>query len=107
MGYDIQKEEKFARKLIEVALTGKLITYGELCDAVGLHGYCQALRYYLARIGRKCKECDLPLLPSIVVRKGETQPSDGIYVEFGAIKVTEEQAKVFACKDWSCLEAAY
>jgi len=107
MAYDNNKEKLFALKLIKVARTGKLITYGELCDAVGLHGYCQALRYYLARIGRKCEECDLPLLPSIVVRKGDAQPGDGIYVEFGAIKVNEEQAKVFACEDWSCLEAAY
>ena len=107
MAYDVKKEERFACKLVEVARTGKTITYGELCDAVGLQGYCQALRYYLAKIGQKCRDHNLPLLSAIVINKKSRTPGNGIYDEFGNMMITEEQAEVFTHTDWTSLLETY
>ena len=120
MGRDIRKEFAIAKKIVEVALLGEKITYGELRDTQGVGGHCLALRFYLADIGHRCQkdDCQLPLIVSIVVNKKHRIPGKGFFTEFDKEYrenddvfnnqvASVEQSLVYDCKDWSNLLESY
>ena len=107
-----------AQAIIEYMAQNKTtITYGELAKAIeemrNQPMANQGTAHALGRIQRYCEDCDLPILPAMVVSKDQKEPSDGFFVAYNDVRGAEgkteeeiiqtEQERCLSCSDWQPL----
>src|SRR5689334_14240768 len=95
------RELKIAQALAARALERSLMTYPELSTEIGwAHPTGRGLGTDLWHILHFCKERSLPILTSILVKKGTRAPPDDalVYIKevFGDVDVATEQERAFS-----------
>lgn len=106
--YNFDMAAKAIPILIDVAKRRGTITYGELSKRIGL-AHHRPLRFVLGYILHEiCVPKGLPLLTSIVVKKGSRLPGESFVPEgASSLQATQfqtraqhEQNRVYGYKDW-------